>query len=175
MADKTIFQSTPPRGGRLKHGVRRVRTGKISIHAPARGATGRLICRIRFSIYFNPRPRAGGDTPDGTAIGIALISIHAPARGATYEDPSDIVDVLVFQSTPPRGGRQKQFVKFVSLALISIHAPARGATYPDKHPHDQHGISIHAPARGATSISSPASSPPTHFNPRPRAGGDVSG
>ena len=55
------FQSTLPRGERLKLLTEYKSTSLISIHAPARGAT----------IF---------DTINATSI---LISIHAPARGAT--------------------------------------------------------------------------------------------
>ncbi len=99
-----LFQSTPPRGGRHIAGKElisrssfnpRPRAGgdaiegklapaqyKVSIHAPARGAT-RNATGIRMS---------------------NLVSIHAPARGATWQDEPERV-TKTFQSTPPRGGR----------------------------------------------------------------------
>ena len=55
------FQSTLPRGERQASWIRIVCYTRISIHAPARGATGASM----------------------RAIMRALISIHAPARGAT--------------------------------------------------------------------------------------------
>ncbi len=55
----------------------------ISIHAPAWGATCLLWPLLALYIYFNPRPRVGGD-------------VIAPATGTV---------ATVFQSTPPRGGR----------------------------------------------------------------------
>ena len=81
---KTMFQSTPPHGERqskfpwhqrCNHGFNpRPRTGSdpestkqtwpelVSIHAPARGATGQSRQgRRRFSSSFNPRPRTGSD------------------------------------------------------------------------------------------------------------------
>ena len=76
------FQSTPPRGGRLcgdTHGLGR---DIVSIHAPARGATGKHYV-------------------DETNIDV---SIHAPARGATQEF-AGVDEQELFQSTPPRGGR----------------------------------------------------------------------
>ena len=99
----------------------------ISIHAPARGATGQL------------QPAISG----------GCISIHAPARGATglcnynYSRSG-------FQSTLPRGERQIfyeqrrtngnfnprsregsdiTFRRIKMQNIISIHAPARGATF----------------------------------------------
>ena len=145
---------------------------EISIHAPARGATGARTMET----------------------GIYIISIHAPARGATthgepgmatakfqstlprgerrysgleeYADKgdfnprsregSDLVQVILltqlikFQSTLPRGERLTELAELSRTLRISIHAPARGATaFPCMLSHS-HTISIHAPARGAT-------------------------
>ena len=78
---------------------------KISIHAPARGATVYLGC-------FNPTK---------------YISIHAPARGAT--DGTEIFPRAGrFQFTPLREGRLFALLRSSAACLISIHAPARGAT-----------------------------------------------
>ena len=56
---------------------------RISIHAPAMGATERGSDNVDEYIHFNPRSRDGSDkiTPD--AIQKTVISIHAPAMGAT--------------------------------------------------------------------------------------------
>ena len=80
-----MFQSTPPRGGRL---VRR------KILPPL----GRC---------FNPRPRVGGDKKT-TSPGIyGRVSIHAPAWGATRTSLVNLSIYRLFQSTPPRGGRRR--------------------------------------------------------------------
>ena len=99
------FQSTLPRRERRTVDVMRTATRKISIHAPAKGATQLCLMAASPVGNFNPRSREGSDrqmraVPDGTAI-----SIHAPAKGATY--------------TGKRGRLQTP---------ISIHAPAKGAT-----------------------------------------------
>ena len=54
------FQSTPPRGGRLKY-AELLQVQNVSIHAPARGATGVVGQIEQYLQSFNPRPRAGGD------------------------------------------------------------------------------------------------------------------
>jgi len=55
------FQSTRPRGARLERSERETLHFKISIHAPARGATSHD-GHIRLSQHnFNPRARAGRD------------------------------------------------------------------------------------------------------------------
>ena len=82
---------------------------RVSIHAPARGATRR-------------------DNPGFYRI---VVSIHAPARGATC--PSLLtVAALLFQSTRPRGARRVLTSILSSFASVSIHAPARGATSTGK-------------------------------------------
>ena len=101
----------------------------ISIHAPAWGATS--VCRRRFrrARYFNPRSRMGSDK--------------------SYGSPSS--SHPVFQSTLPHGERRCPW----------------GVGRESRH------ISIHAPAWGATGRPRPSRTPPTYFNPRSRMGSDV--
>ena len=101
------FNPRPREGGDRKHYGFCNSGYRISIHAPARGATA--------------------DAVFGEAQ--TAISIHAPARGATVDPPyfsgpernfnprpreggdrrrgSCWITMLLFQSTPPRGGRQR--------------------------------------------------------------------
>ena len=146
---------------------------------------------------FNPRPRAGGD------IGIPYLWYNLlcfnPRPRAGGDDIAVKIDQLIneFQSTPPRGGRHGDDCETVGERLVSIHAPARGATTSVAAPNSACAVSIHAPARGATvldgwvldnwvvSIHAPArgATKPIQallqakqcFNPRPRAGGDLTG
>ena len=171
IASDYIFQSTLPRGERLcvdvcqrnnidfnprsrvgsdMNGVDYLADVRISIHAPAWGATCSVTLIPCMGIYFNPRSRVGSDLPNtaeqhqcarfqstlprgerlaksGTRLTDTLISIHAPAWGATVlQRPSTIS--LTFQSTLPRGERLNTSVSMMSLSAISIHAPAWGAT-----------------------------------------------
>ena len=175
----------------------RVQSGleyRISIHAPAKGAT-----RLR-------RREEAGDR----------ISIHAPAKGATSvcslcghplefqsTHPRRVRLALtltvtrsgrLFQSTHPRRVRLGATVTWHGQDYISIHAPAKGATRGTKTVSPLRRISIHAPAKGATnqrglqsrcsgiSIHAPAKGatrrrrplPPrtSNFNPRTREGCD---
>ncbi len=122
-----LFQSTPPRGGRLQTRSYHKGGRYVSIHAPARGAT---------------KGAQGGSY-------VGKVSIHAPARGATAVFAAErLFDK--FQSTPPRGGRRGARVPFPRRRRVSIHAPARGATCHRTHSKDGVDVSIHAPARGAT-------------------------
>ena len=111
-----MFQSTRPRGARLR--CRQVCDvyARVSIHAPARGATplqGFIAHAIQFQ---STRPR-----------GARLATGY---KGA-YE--------AKFQSTRPRGARPECELHFRHFERVSIHAPARGATvfsqksrHPDK-------------------------------------------
>ena len=98
------FQFTPLREGRLTLHDNRAEAGKISIHAPPRGATpaGQPTSTIS---HFNSRPSARGDRRGRNLRVDFPISIHAPPRGAT-----------------PHAGEPR------SRRSISIHAPPRGAT-----------------------------------------------
>ncbi len=121
------FQSTPPRGGR-PHTRHPLPGGRfVSIHAPARGATGRV-----------DQVRHGSG-----------VSIHAPARGAT-QTVTNGRTYTEFQSTPPRGGRRVIVGVLSEDMFVSIHAPARGATKMQSNKKYFSVVSIHAPARGAT-------------------------
>ena len=54
------FNPRPREGGDYDKTLIRLYAG-ISIHAPARGATGCRVSAKRLSVNFNPRPREGGD------------------------------------------------------------------------------------------------------------------
>ena len=165
------FQSTLPRGERRSHDAAvssdffyfnpRSREGsdddkgtqsgdgKISIHAPARGATIKPISSISSLSISIHAPARGATISRPGILRSQHISIHAPARGAT-KIPGHKDGCPVFQSTLPRGERQDKNPVDTLKILISIHAPARGAT-SRQGPHRRLiCISIHAPARGAT-------------------------
>ena len=82
-------------------------TVRISIHAPARGATW-------------------GDYAE---LSRQAISIHAPARGATCAVPGRPAHPGYFNSRPCERGDQT-CDDYAIILQISIHAPARGATRP---------------------------------------------
>ncbi len=76
------FQSTLPRGERLRTTSPLDTPRGVSIHAPARGATtSKAITGLASG--FNPRSRAGSDRCCFLNVRARLVSIHAPARGAT--------------------------------------------------------------------------------------------
>ena len=145
----------------------------VSIHAPAWGATKRKSKRRFLLQCFNPRPRVGGDGHgSGRRNCVDQVSIHAPAWGATPRSQSGRREVM-FQSTPPRGGRHARALPHLVDHEVSIHAPAWGATAPFGHRYARNEVSIHAPAWGATRANQGVPGGGPRFNPRPRVGGDT--
>ena len=146
---------------------------KISIHAPARGATsipcmGKCVCPD-----FNPRSREGSDAAsviDGHD-GESDFNPRSREGSDSWRD-SGMTAIKKFQSTLPRGERLYNCCRIRPIIIISIHAPARGATmyavvfiirgvFQSTLPRGERHykgilskcekwISIHAPARGAT-------------------------
>ena len=123
---------------------------RVSIHAPARGATGH-------------------DETKGVRRGV---SIHAPARGATMYH-SNILSLFPFQSTLPRGERHTHKVlpqyqdsfNPRSRAGSDCQLPCALSLHYGFNPRSRAGsdssaikgqivcmVSIHAPARGATNF-----------------------
>ncbi len=166
----------------------------VSIHAPARGATGGSsrrkggsrtfqstpphgerrrpeTCRTE-ARRFNPRPRTGSDQKGCPIRAPDAVSIHAPARGATWLTVPTSRNSSCFNPRPRTGSDRGE----------SPGAKVRGSFNPrprtgsDAESHDSalgFGVSIHAPARGATTAR-PAWLPGRPcFNPRPRTGSDL--
>ena len=167
----SIFQSALPRRERLKDSINQCPEVRISIRAPAKGATHQpWISRLR-----------------------QYISIRAPAKGATI---SVIVNSKVISNFNPRSreGSDQGILHCNRTYDISIRAPAKGATILADFLATYGRISIRAPAKGATMISKPSTTntvkfqsalprrerlirhikPPNHiyFNPRSREGSD---
>jgi len=101
---------------------------------------------------FNPRPRAGGDSPPGTRCHRRDCFNPRPRAGGDSLQIYESMRSSMFQSTPPRRGRLEGLHGPVVGELVSIHAPAQGATRRRAHGHDRHHVSIHAPAQGATPL-----------------------
>ncbi len=145
-----LFQSTPPREGRRRAVLSFVPLHRVSIHAPARGATWIRSTTFRRAKSFNPRPRARGDwhrpCPDKEN---KCFNPRPRARG-----DGDILivcaPIAVFQSTPPREGR---------LGVVQGLFQRRFQSTP--------------PREGRPSTPSCSRATTGGFNPRPRARGDT--
>ncbi len=144
-----MFQSTPPRGGRL---IRQHKSSFIvvSIHAPAWGATLPQ-SSILPSHYVSIHAPAWGATLSLLALFERQgVSIHAPAWGATGSTWGLVCIYLCFNPRPRVGGDLFTLVNR-SFCFTFQSTPPRGG----RHPH----LSLQNPH-------------PPSFNPRPRVGGD---
>ncbi len=127
-----LFQSTPPHGGRPMEAEWKPIKDFVSIHAPAWGATSVFVLSSKTCICVSIHAPAWGATyPRPSSIYFLIVSIHAPAWGATkalcipprkYQVSihapawgatwmrSIKHPAILFQSTPPHGGRHiRQF------------------------------------------------------------------
>ena len=126
-------------------------TGKISIHAPTRGATlwilnhsarskfqSTLLQEERQCIWFPEEKKKIFQSTLLQEERLAYlmdfnyrdyISIHAPTRGATRTVKNNIKELLIFQSTLLQEERQNVDSTVIPIIDISIHAPTRGATW----------------------------------------------
>ena len=145
----TPFQFTHPGGVRLSPQQVSSSYGKVSIHAPGRGATCAPFRSRLVSPSFNSRTREGCDVLLSISFQKRTVSIHAPGRGAT--------DSVRF---------------WAGATYVSIHAPGRGATSSLPIDDADLRVSIHAPGRGATRGSRGASRRGRRFNSRTREGCD---
>ncbi len=143
---------------------------KVSIHAPARGATGVSFMNITQILFQSTRPR--GARPESCcdfALVIDQFQSTRP-RGARLQNASNIFKTCGFnpraragrdrvarcverawRSFNPRAraGRDVKHILFQSLNRFN---PRARATFVDpEHSHDC-AVSIHAPARGATRL-----------------------
>ncbi len=168
-----MFQSTRPARGatsrpRLAHCQHHV-----SIHAPRAGRDDAAVSMPSSSRRcFNPRARAGRDARagmrrrDATCFNPRARAGRDVRRTCRWSRSS-----RVFQSTRPRGARRPHARPPGSRTRFQSTRPARGATdamvcsMPMR-------VSIHAPRAGRDHASA-SQTPGTGFNPRARAGRDV--
>ena len=122
---------------------------RVSIHAPARGATRR-----------------------GITVSLPRLFQSTPPRGGRRSSFSHSNRSTLFQSTPPRGGRRKWLRRHRDRCISFNPRPRAGGDLRGRHMVMGGGVSIHAPARGATHSASGQHHVRYCFNPRPRAGGD---
>ena len=146
---------------------------RVSIHAPAWGATRQRRTPLPSHRGFNPRARVGRDRECVIQhLLCGCVSIHAPAWGATVTPPAVLTAVTTFQSTRPRGARLGQTVRMPLGGSFQSTRP-RGARQPGMwQPCAPTWVSIHAPAWGATECHRGIQGLSVCFNPRARVGRD---
>ncbi len=152
-----MFRSALPRRERRRHGRRVDSRRRVSIRAPAKGAT--LRCRHRCATAhpdecFDPRSREGSDR----------------RRVGAIADPDR------FDPRSREGSDTAVAARHTSDIDVSIRAPAKGATNRllDQRAGSGTMVSIRAPAKGATTLFSGRHRPKESFDPRSREGSDRS-
>ena len=165
------FNPRARRGRDMLQAAKALAKARVSIHAPAGGATNQaMITNLIQSVSIHA-PAGGATRYVLVLIRDQRVSIHAPAGGATRAtgvpdnhhgsfNPRarrgrDVLlrplcaDECCFN---PRARRGRDVIgRFIPPPMpVSIHAPAGGATFPDRDQQSGMCVSIHAPAGGAT-------------------------
>ena len=123
-----IFQSTLPRGERLCDSASTSeQVHRISIHAPARGAT-KIFIREWYKYSISIHAPARGATRHIHRLPSYMVFQSTLPRGERLKISLFITAIIIFQSTLPRGERHSWTISAIIANTISIHAPARGAT-----------------------------------------------
>ena len=123
----SLFQSTPPREGRPGYRVYAKPAKRVSIHAPTRGATSKLVMLTSRSKFQSTPPREGRLYIIAAKPKAIVFQSTPPREGRQGRCPYSRT-VCLFQSTPPREGRPRGHADLCSDKQVSIHAPTRGAT-----------------------------------------------
>ncbi len=147
---------------------RQQQSHKVSIHAPAWGATVSQRPYRRVDPVSIHAPAWGATHIGGATVPTLEVSIHAPAWGATVAEMLTRHESLLFQSTRPRGARRARHpgkgrgAGFQSTLPRGARPPRRRASTPGRL------VSIHAPAWGATTTATPGAMNRSFQSTRPR-------
>ena len=145
------FQSTHPRGVRLKRDAKIWEDFLISIHAPTWGATSVCLTALRRSFNFNPRTHVGCDTVPTATIGVN-INFNPRTHVGCDRNTIRFFNIMVISIHAPTWGATQIEGLLNALRDISIHAPTWGATGRGRPVLQPVRISIHAPTWGATQV-----------------------
>ena len=166
---------------------------KVSIHAPAGGATIEQQVRRQMQQVSIHAPAGGATAEIKPPLPPMGVSIHAPAGGATRTVNVAYTNDTGFNPRARRGrddthgmepercngfnprarrGRDAGAGIWPAMVPVSIHAPAGGATRLKSLNVRPELVSIHAPAGGATRLSRRNTDTEQCFNPRARRGRD---
>ena len=161
----------PARGATAGHAPARL-TKAVSIHAPARGATPTPSTLHSCSDVSIHAPARGATPAIGVESRLIVVSIHAPARGATSRLPRPMTRLRAFRSTLPHGERPSRRRSHARSRWCFDPRSRTGSDPALKAGYQRRiCVSIHAPARGAT-LDRLALRRSPGFDPRSRTGSD---
>ena len=148
MADE--FQSTHPR--RVRHHPRRLRgfRSRVSIHAPAKGATMIENTYTTTTEFQSTHPRRVRHEPARNLRGIRAVSIHAPAKGATMRLSSPRPSLQCFNPRTREGCDSRSPARPPTSTTSFNPRTREGCDPTGLLGHGAARVSIHAPAKGAT-------------------------
>ena len=156
-------------GGDLRAQANHAANSRVSIHAPAWGATVEMRYDREHREVSIHAPAWGATWGICCGVWLSVVSIHAPAWGATKFIAVLLILALCFNPRPRMGG-DTGYSPTGEAGGVSIHAPAWGATMTDYQTDYQTLVSIHAPAWGATGTVR-YSAPSRSFQSTPPHGG----
>ena len=146
---------------------------RISIHAPARGATRRLRRIWRRWIISIHAPARGATTELCAAGSFLIISIHAPARGATFPSLGISISTVLFLSTLPQGERPHALCP-LRIAIGDFYPRSRKGSDETAEGHRRQFRNFYPRSRkGSDGTYLPLSQNFSHFYPRSRKGSDL--
>ena len=169
------FQSTHPRGVRRVRPFSSLQYFRVSIHAPAWGATSSSSAkRLQGEEFQSTHPRGVRRVRPFSSLQYFRVSIHAPAWGATRGPDRPGAHSPRFNPRT-RVGCDTIIARLGGFVLIGFNPRTRVGC--DRQLRSwffaQHGVvSIHAPAWGATRAHGQSAPAPDGFNPRTRVGCD---
>ena len=121
---------------------------KISIHAPAKGATMEKQIPLLMKKFQSTLPRRERQNGSVFWVRNGRFQSTLPRRERLY--PVTRHHISAYFNPRSREGSDKTDWLIGVATEISIHAPAKGATHPNLKEFSSWCISIHAPAKGAT-------------------------
>ncbi len=166
------FQFTRPRGARQASIDKAKNRVKVSIHAPAWGATTRGGIQHHNQQRFNSRARVGRDLKAMSCLPRMDTFQFTRPRGARRAASMTSCRKMMFQFTRPRGARRSRGIR---CAIVQGRFNSRARVGRDSLrraylPH--RAVSIHAPAWGATAGCATSTLAILRFNSRARVGRD---
>ena len=102
------FNPRPRTGGDALTTTTFALAASVSIHAPARGATGKRLESFPPTDQFQSTPPHGGRPSSAISLRAAEFQSTPPHGGRRWAARLRLQDCSLFQSTPPHGGRQYQ-------------------------------------------------------------------
>ena len=189
------FQSTLPQGERRSQVLCTVLTTRISIHAPARGATVSHPSSAHPNRDFNPRSRKGSDInlfvyafmaslfqstlPQGERLIFDFFSSYCRQfqstlpQGERQDFPSTLYAISLFQSTLPQGERQHGS-QFHPLLMSYFNPRSRKGSDSDTMAKTKYTKDFNPRSRkGSDFIVFTVTFSLSDFNPRSRKGSDI--